>query len=140
MRAAYTALPTEEQERLLRLKTVNRLDNGKQDTRPEDIEAYDKPIIHPMVRTHALHGSKAVYFHISKTERIEGWTPEDTRSYLEDLLQRMIKPEIVYHHAWRKGDVLVIDDRATLHRAHGDYDRSQARVLWRVISEGDRPI
>ena len=40
----------------------------------------------------------------------------------------------------RKGDVLVIDDRATMHRAHGDYDRSQARVLWRVIAEGDRPV
>ena len=39
----------------------------------------------------------------------------------------MIRPEIVYHHVWRKGDVLVIDDRATMHRAHGDYDRSQSR-------------
>ena len=32
-----------------------------------------------------------------------------------------------------------IDDRATMHRAHGDYDRSQRRVLWRLIVEGDRP-
>ena len=40
---------------------------------------------------------------------------------------------------WRKGDVLVIDDRATMHRAHGDYDRSQSRVLWRIIVEADRP-
>ena len=59
---------------------------------------------------------------------------------MNGLLERMIKPEIVYHHAWRKGDVLVIDDRATMHRAHGDYDRSQSRVLWRIIVEGDRPV
>ena len=58
---------------------------------------------------------------------------------MADLLERMIRPEIVYHHAWRKGDVLVIDDRATMHRAHGDYDRQQSRVLWRIIVEGDRP-
>ena len=51
----------------------------------------------------------------------------------------MIRPEIVYHHVWRKGEVLVIDDRATMHRAHGDYDRSQSRVLWRIGVEGDRP-
>ncbi len=140
MRAAYAALTEAERVRLSGLKTVNRLDKGREGARAEDVAAYDKPILHPMVRTHALHGSKAVYFHISKTERIEGWTPEESQAYLEDLLQRMIRPEIVYHHAWRKGDVLVIDDRATLHRAHGDYDRSQARVLWRVISEGDRPI
>jgi taurine dioxygenase len=140
MRAAYAALTDAERAKLSGLTTVNRLDKGREGARPEDVEAYDKPILHPMVRTHALHGSKAVYFHIGKTERIDGWTPEESQSYLEDLLQRMIRPEIVYHHAWRKGDVLVIDDRATMHRAHGDYDRSQARVLWRVISEGDRPI
>jgi taurine dioxygenase len=51
----------------------------------------------------------------------------------------MIRPEIVYHHVWTRGDVLVIDNRATMHRAHGDYDRSQSRVLWRLIVEGDRP-
>ena len=39
----------------------------------------------------------------------------------------------------REGDVLIIDNRATMHRAHGDYDRSQSRVLWRIIVEGDRP-
>jgi taurine dioxygenase len=139
MRAALTALPPEEQARLATLKTVNGLDN-KPDTRPEDREAYDKPIVHPMVRTHALHGSNAVYFHVSKTKYIEGMTPEDSKAYLNDLLERMIKPEIVYHHQWRKGDVLVIDDRSTMHRAHGDYDRSQARILWRIIAEGDRPV
>jgi taurine dioxygenase len=70
---------------------------------------------------------------------IEGMTPEASKVYMQDLLKRMIEPGIVYHHAWRKGDVLVIDDRATMHRAHGDYDRSQSRVLWRIIVEGDRP-
>jgi len=139
MRAAYDALPADERARLLTMKTVNGLDN-KDDTRPEDVEAYDKPIVHPMVRTHPLHGSKAVYFHIQKTKFIEGMTPEASQDYLNDLLERIIKPEIVYHHQWRKGDVLVIDDRATMHRAHGDYDRSQARVLWRIIAEGDRPV
>ena len=93
-----------------------------------------------MVRTHALHGSKAVYFHVTKTIYIEGMTPEDSAAELNDLLERMIKPETVYRHQWRKGDVSVIDDRATMHRAHGDYDRRQARVLWRIIAEGDRPV
>ena len=92
-----------------------------------------------MVRTHPVHGSRAVYFHITKATHIEGMTPEASRAYMSDLLDRMIRPEIVYHHLWRKGDVLVIDDRATMHRAHGDYDRSESRVLWRIIVEGDRP-
>ena len=138
MRAAYLALPEDERRRLESLTTFNGLD-GHDDTRPEDREKYGRPVEHPMVRTHPMHGSKAVYFHISKATHISGMTPEASRSYMSALLDSMIRPEIVYHHAWRKGDVLVIDDRATMHRAHGDYDRSQSRVLWRIIVEGDRP-
>ena len=138
MRAAYAALNADERRRLESLTTFNGLD-GHVDTRPEDVEKYGKPIEHPMVRTHPVHGSKAVYFHISKATHISGMTPESSRAYMQDLLDRMIRPEIVYHHVWRKGDVLVIDDRATMHRAHGDYDRSQGRILWRIIVEGDRP-
>jgi len=138
MRAAYLALPEDERRRLEGLTSFNGLD-GKDDTRPEDREKYGTPVEHPMVRTHPVHGSRAVYFHISKATHISGMTPEASRAYMSALLDRMIRPEIVYHHAWRKGDVLVIDDRATMHRAHGDYDRSQSRVLWRVIVEGDRP-
>ena len=41
----------------------------------------------------------------------------------------MIQSAIVYQHRWRKGDVLVIENRATMHRAHGDYDRNQSRIL-----------
>lgn len=140
MRMAYDALPMDEQRRLDRMTTVNSLDTDRRDTREEDREKYGNPVIHPMVRTHPVHGSRAVFFHQGKTLRIEGMTPEDTQAYMTDLLERMIKPEIVYSHTWRKGDVLVIDDRATMHRAHGDYDRSQSRVLWRVIVEGDRPL
>jgi taurine dioxygenase len=138
MRAAYAALPEDERRRLDALTTFNGLD-GHTDTRPEDRERYGTPVEHPMVRTHPVHGSRAVYFHVTKATHVSGMTPEASRAYLRDLLERMIRPEIVYHHAWRKGDVLVIDNRATMHRAHGDYDRSQSRVLWRIIVEGDRP-
>jgi taurine dioxygenase len=140
MRAAYAALSESERKRLATLKTFNSLDRDKTDTRQDDIEKYGKPIEHPMVRTHPVHGSRAVYFHVTKATHIDGMTPEASRAYMNDLIERMIRPEIVYHHAWRKGDVLVIDDRATMHRAHGDYDRRQSRILWRIIVEGDRPV
>jgi taurine dioxygenase len=139
MRAAYRALPEEERHRLATLRTFNSLDPHHTDTRQEDRDRYGTPIAHPMVRTHPVHGSRAVYFHITKATHIEGMSPEASRAYMADLIERMIRPDITYHHAWRKGDVLVIDDRATMHRAHGDYDRSQSRVLWRIIVEGDRP-
>src|ERR1700704_2305411 len=62
MRAAYLALPEDERRRLESLTTFNGLD-GHDDTRPEDREKYGRPVEHPMVRTHPVHGSRAVYFH-----------------------------------------------------------------------------
>ena len=139
MRVAYNQLPDDERRRMDGLKTVNSLDTNRKDVREEDWEKYSKPIVHPMVRTHPVHGSRAVFFHHGKTLHIEGMSPEDSKAYMADLIDRMIKPEITYSHTWRKGDMLVIDDRATMHRAHGDYDRREKRVLWRIIVEGDRP-
>lgn len=140
MRMAYQALPEKERNCIEGYRTVNSLDDGhRETTREEDWEKYSKPIVHPMVRTHPVHGSRAVFFHIGKTVNIEGMGQDESREYLSDLLDRMIKPEIVYTHKWRKRDLLVFDDRATMHRAHGDYDRSQSRVLWRIIVEGDEP-
>ena len=139
MRAAYLALSEAERRRLESLTTFNGLDGDHTDTRPEDRVKYGALVEHPMVRTHPIHGSRAVYFHVSKASHISGMTPEASKAYMGELIDRMIRPEIVYPHVWRKGDVLVIDNRATMHRAHGDYDRSQSRVLWRIIVEGDRP-
>src|SRR5947208_14847266 len=96
MRAAYVALPEDERRRLDSLKTYNSLDSGKTDTRQEDREKYGKTIEHPMVRTHPVHGSRAVYFHISKATHIEGMAPEASRAYMAELIERMIRPEIAY--------------------------------------------
>jgi len=138
MRAAYTALPEDERRRLESLTTFNGLD-GHADTKAEDRAKYGHLVEHPMVRTHPIHGSRAVYFHVSKTDHVSGMTPEASKRYMNGLLERMIRPEIIYQHRWRRGDVLVIDNRATMHRAHGDYDRTESRVLWRIIVGGDRP-
>lgn len=138
MRAAYAALPEAERMRLADLTTANRLDQGRTDVTEEDRAKFDAPIVHPMVRTHPEHGSRAVYFHITKSQVI-GMTAEQGRAYMQGLLDRMIGPDITYRHRWRKGDLWVCDNRATMHRAHGDYDRGERRVLWRIIVEGEQP-
>lgn len=139
MRAAFAALPDDEQRRLETLTTLNSIDAHRTDVLPEDREKYGKPVAHPLIRTHPEHGSKAVYFHITKAFQIEGMAPEASQTLMQDLLDRMMQPEVVYTHNWRKGDLLVMDNRATMHRAHGDYDRSQDRELWRLIVQAGRP-
>lgn len=139
MRAAYAGLPAAEQRRVEGLRTLNSLDEHIRDILPEDREKYGSPVAHPMVRSHPVHGSRALYFHISKAFRIEGMEPAESKACMQQLLDRTIRPEIVYRHRWRPGDLCVIDNRATMHRAHADYDAAESRVLWRIIVEGDRP-
>jgi alpha-ketoglutarate-dependent taurine dioxygenase len=139
MRAAYAALPAAEKERFAGMRTVNRLDRHNT-ARDEDRAKYDVGIVHPLVRTHPDNGTRALYFHPTKTDRIVGMEPAESIAFLDALLERIIRPEIVYRHRWRVGDVLVCDNRAALHRAHADYDPAEGRLLHRVIVEGDRPV
>ena len=134
MRAAYWTLPEEERRRLETLRTLNGADPNS-----SDLEKYDAPVAHPMVRTHPVSRERSVYFHSTQTLYIEGMTPQASQEYLADLVERVIQPEIVYRHSWVKGDVLVIDQRATLHCAHNDYNHDETRLLWRINIEGDRP-
>src|SRR5881398_2764967 len=62
------------------------------------------------MRAAYAHGSIAVYFHISKATHIAGMTPQASKLYMRGLLDRTIEPAVVYHHRWRKGDVLIIDN------------------------------
>ena len=80
--------------------------------------------------------SEAPTFGRSAEIPVDRMTPEQREGYrflVDGPRGRVPGPYKVWVHN------LVIDDRATMHRAHGDYDRSQSRVLWRIIVEGDRP-
>ena len=144
-RAAYESLPSELRERITGMKTENtlissaRMKTGNPDIVRAQQEAKVPPTVQPLVRTHPETGTKAIWFHKGKTERIIGMSPEETQRFLEELLEVAVKPEFVYTHQYRVGDMFIIDDRASLHKAGFDYDHSQHRMLYRILVRGDRP-
>jgi taurine dioxygenase len=145
-RAAYEALPQEWKDRITGMKTENtlissaRMKIGNPDIVRAQQESKVPPMIQPLVRTHPETGTKAIWFHKGKTERIIGMSPEETQQFLEKLLELTIKPEFVYLHEYRLGDMFIIDDRASMHKAGFDYDHSQHRMLYRILVRGDRPV
>ena len=139
MCAAYTALPNQVKHDLDALKTVNTFD-GQFSVRNEDQRDFGAPVVHPLVRTHRESGAKALYFHILKTSHIEGRTPDESRTFLQNLLDEAIRPEFVYRHRWRGGDLVIVDNRSAMHKVHDDYDRAQTRLLHRIVLKGDRPV
>ncbi|MEC7656598.1 MAG: TauD/TfdA family dioxygenase [Pseudomonadota bacterium] len=138
MNFGYTALPREEQASLLDLQTVNKIEDFGYIGEEARVKFGTLPV-HPLIRTHPETGKKALYVHPGKLERIVGRDPDESQTFINDLLDRVITPENTYRQKWRVGDLLFCDNRAVLHRAHKDYDMAEGRVMHRVILRGDRP-
>ena len=118
MKAAYEALPANMRARLAPMKTENTLiSSARMATANMDIvkaqkskdAAGEKPIVQPLIRTHPDRGSKAIWFHQSKTERVIGMEPLETQEFLTELLETAIRPEFTYNHDYQLGDMLVIN-------------------------------
>jgi len=144
--AGFESLPEELKQRITPMKTANTLISSARfkianpDILKSQQELKVPPMIQPLVRTHPERGTKAVWFHKSKTEKILGMTPEDTQEFLQDLTDRVTQEQFVYAHEYKKGDMLIIDDRSSLHKAGFDYDHSQHRLLYRILVRGDKPF
>jgi taurine dioxygenase len=144
MRAGYEALPEAIKGKIADMKTVNVF-QGSASARysgqsgEAQVERKPEPVLQPLVRTNPDSGAKALYFHPVKTENIVGMSAADSQALLDDLLERAIRPEFIYRHQWRKGDMLIWDNRAAMHRAYFDYDPSVHRLLYRVLVRGERP-
>jgi taurine dioxygenase len=93
------------------------------------------PIAQPLVRVHPETGRKALYVG-EKVELIEGMTSEESRPLVEFLCRHATRPEFVYRHSWRKHDLLIWDNRCTMHIALGDFDETRLRELHRTTVLG----
>jgi taurine dioxygenase len=105
-----------------------------------DRAKYGKPQTHPLIRTHPSTGKKALYFHPGKVRQLEGMEPEESLDFLNRLLEDAVKPEMTYRHKWRQGDLVIWDNRATLHVAHRDYDPAEGRIVQRILIQGEIPF
>lgn len=145
MRAGYEALPPELKARIEGMKTVNVFQGSASATysgqsADAQVERKPVPVLQPLVRTNPDNGARALYFHPVKTENIVGMSPAESQALLDELLAYAVRDEFVYRHKWRKGDVLLWDNRAAMHRAYFDYDPDEYRLLYRVLVRGEVPF
>jgi taurine dioxygenase len=95
--------------------------------------------VHPLVRTHPETGRKALYVgHPDTAQTIDGMTFAESRPLLDFLYQHSTSPDNVYRHMWKEGDLVMWDNRCTMHYAVHDYGE-QERVLNRVTLKGEAP-
>jgi taurine dioxygenase len=95
--------------------------------------------IHPAVTVHPETGRRALLVNRLMADGVVGLPREESDSLIEQLCQAAERPEHIYEHVWRVGDVLLWDNRCTLH-ARTDFDPAERRVLRRMAIKGARPI
>ncbi len=144
MYAAWEQLSEGMREMLSRMRaehsgeaTVRRSTEAGTDALP--ITEVPPPNLHPVARTHPGSGRTALFVNPHFTTRFEDMTREESRPLLEFLVGHATRPENVYRHRWQPGDVLMWDNRCTMHYAVRDYDESMPRLMHRTTAGGERP-
>jgi taurine dioxygenase len=137
---AYETLPSDLKRRIQGRKAVNAYDYDSAATiRGGDVSPDAPSYAHPVVRTHPATGRKALYVNRLMTRHIEGLPPQDSEELLNRLFDHQERPEFIYEHVWRPGDILMWDNRCTLH-ARTDFSPHERRLLRRVTILGEKPV
>jgi alpha-ketoglutarate-dependent 2,4-dichlorophenoxyacetate dioxygenase len=136
MRAAYDALDAATKAKLERLRAHHSIAYSRQVLGFEfSQEEQDqlKGAVHPLVRVNPRTQRRSLYL-ASHASRIVDWPVPEGRLLLRDLIEHATQPQFVYRHAWRPGDLVIWDNRATMHRARPFDDAAQRRELRRVTT------
>lgn len=95
--------------------------------------------LHPIVRTHPETGRKSLYLGRRANASIKGLPEDESEALLDALWAHATSPPFTWHHKWRAGDLIMWDNRCTLHR-RDSFDESYRRIMHRTQSRGTRPI
>ncbi len=143
--AAYEALPDAMRSRIDGLKVLHSrallFRNLFPEASEEDMEAERRKIpdvIHPLVRTHPEIGKRGLYLGGEWGSRIDGMALSEAQELYGELLHHMIQDRFSYQHAWQAGDVLMSDNRCSLHRASEWDEENHVRRLHRIIMIDDK--
>jgi len=137
---AYATLPDEIKRRIEDRRALNAYDYDRAATRRGTQLADGVPhYVHPVVRTHPSTGRKALYVNRLMTVRIEDMPEAESEELLNLLFNHQEQREFVYEHVWQPNELLMWDNRCTLH-ARTDFSPGERRLMRRVTILGEKPV
>jgi alpha-ketoglutarate-dependent 2,4-dichlorophenoxyacetate dioxygenase len=142
MRAAYDALDEQTKAEIEHLVCEHSLiysrgTLGFTEFTQEELATF-KPVRQRLVRTHPVTGRKSLFLS-SHAGTIVGWPVPESRAFLRDLVEHATQRQFVYAHQWRANDLVIWDNRQTMHRARRYPETQEVRDMRRTTIAGDGP-
>ncbi|GGB44730.1 hypothetical protein GCM10011505_27540 [Tistrella bauzanensis] len=147
MHAAWEALDPELQARIRDMTAVhsysgyyNKAFGDREPLSAAQIAA-TPDVVHPVVRTHPETGRLSLYVGEDIVKEIQGLPADESAALLHALNSHAISDAFVYRHTWQEGDLLIWDNRCTMHKATPYDDVKYRRIMHRATIKGtDRPV
>ncbi|MEM9880764.1 MAG: TauD/TfdA family dioxygenase [Pseudomonadota bacterium] len=143
--AAYDALPTDRREKLEGLKLhhsykffMENREHGRMKLPPE-IERANPDVVHPLIRTHPANGRKALWPSTGTVKEVIGMPGQEGLDMLDELIAFVTQDQFVYRHKWQVGDLVLWDNRCTLHTGTLFDDKKYRRLMHRMWAKGGVP-
>ena len=138
MRAAYDALPEAMKQRLSGLVGLHGRSNGPAGEKlygadKGKTEKHYTELPRPAVTAHPVTGRPILFVNPMHVHGFVGMEREAAWGLIEELAAHATQDRFVYYHSWRVGDLLIWDERATMHRGAGDYHPAERRIMLRTI-------
>ena len=144
---SYAALPDEMKRRIDGQWVVHDHDNILElahgpNTRPvEGTYADMPPVRHPLVRLHPVTRRRCLFLSPHTMVRVEGMMDDEGRALLDEVIAHATEDRFVYRHVWTKDDVIMWDNRCTMHAVEPFDNRAVRRVMHRVTLVGnEKPV
>ena len=141
MSGVYAALPDQWKQRIsgLRVKHDGTYNSGgyiRQGVIPSDDPRLAPGALHPLVYTHPETGRPALYLGRRRNAYIDGLALDESEALLDELWAYVERPEFAWTHRWRAGDLILWDNRCTMHRRDA-FDPDARRILHRTQIKGE---
>ena len=159
MYRAYEALPQSLKDRIAGLRAVHQFDlvdnprfGPPADMKEEDlkgsiwekksaaVKARTPDAVHPIARTHPVTGRMALFVSRRFTVRVADMAADEGEALLLELFDYAERPEHIYRHNWSKNQLLLWDNRCTVHLACGGVPDIQLRTMQRTTVRGEVPV
>jgi taurine dioxygenase len=135
---SYDDLPDETKRKIDGLRVLHVFKSSRSPRKKVELTEEEKKkipeTVQPLVHVHPNNRRKALYLNTAHMERIIGMDDEEAFALIDRLMAHATQPKYEYRHKWRKGDVVIWDNRSLMHQANADY--SEKRFLYRLMVKG----